>query len=145
LQFTANLKLTTDTSVKRLRWLMVGVDLFDKFNTLVGQPGTYWRHPETADEINRSWHYALVRGFPFYLLASAVAIVILLLIVSILPRKIALIIIFAVILNKYVGACSWLTYHWHFGVRGPVIYGTILSVILVLLAFPKSLSKERDV
>ena len=124
---------------------MVGVFLFDKFNTLVGQPSTYWRHPETGNEINRSWHYVLVRGLPFYLLASGVAIVVLLLIVSVIPRKIALIVIFAVILTKYAGACSWLTYHWHFGVWGPGIYGITLSVILVLLAFPKSLSKERDV
>jgi hypothetical protein len=136
------LKLTTNITVKRLRWLMVGVFLFDKFNTLVGQPGSYWRHPETADEVNRSWHYALVRGVPFYLLASVAAIAILLLIVSVIPRKIALIVIFLVILSKYVGACSWLTYHWQFGMWGPGLYGIILSVILVLLAFPKSLSTE---
>jgi hypothetical protein len=141
----AFLKFTTNRTVKRLRWLMVGVILFDNLNTLLGQPSAYWQHPNAADEINQSWHYSLSHGLPFYILDSFVTISVLFLIVSVIPRKIALIVMFTAILNHYFGASFWLCYHWHFGVGGPLIYGIVLSVILVLFVFPKLLSQEPDV
>ncbi|HZF01341.1 MAG TPA: hypothetical protein VE344_05530 [Methylomirabilota bacterium] len=129
-------KFTTDKITKRLRWVMVCVILFDKFNTLLGQPNTYWQHPETVDEINRGVHYFLSKGLPIYLLDSLITISLLFLFVSIISRKIALIVIFTVILNHYFGASFWLCYHWNFGIGGPLIYGIILSTIIVLLVFP---------
>ena len=137
-------KFTTDSAVKRLRWLMVGSILFDKLCTLLGQPSTYWQDPNTADEINKGWHYSLSQGWQFYLLISIITVVVLFLIVSLIPKRIALVVIFTVILNRYFGASFWLCYHWHFGVGGPLIYGIILSMILVWLVFPKSLSNDPD-
>jgi hypothetical protein len=132
----AYFSLTADTTVKRLRWVMVGTILFDKFNTILGQPSTYWQHPEAADEINRSWHYSLNRGLPFYLIDSLVVILLLLLVVSTIPRKMALIVMFTAVFNHFFGASFWLCYRWHFGVAGPLVYGIILSVLLVMLVFP---------
>jgi hypothetical protein len=144
----AFLKFTTDRAAKRLRWVMVGATIFDKFNTLLGQPATYWQHPNTADEINQSWHYSLSHGLPFYLLDSFGIIVMLFLIVSLIPKKIALIVMLTAILNHFFGASFWLCYHWNFGVGGPLIYGIMLSVVLVLWVFPinpeKHLSNEPD-
>jgi hypothetical protein len=107
----AFLKFTTDRAAKRLRWVMVGATIFDKFNTLLGQPATYWQHPNTADEINQSWHYSLSHGLPFYLLDSFGIIVMLFLIVSLIPKKIALIVMLTAILNHFFGASFWLCYH----------------------------------
>lgn len=145
-------KFTDDTTVKRLRWVMIGTILFDKLNTILGQPSSYWQHPETVDEMNRSWHYSLNRGLPFYIFDSFAIVLLLFLIVSTIPRKLSLIVIFTVVLNHFFGTSFWLCYHWHFGVGGPLIYGIILSVILVVLIFPtpskaspeKRLSREPD-
>ena len=114
---------------------MVVTILFDKINTLLGQPSSYWQHPETADEINRSWHYSLNRGLPFYITDSVMIVLLLFLIVSTIPRRIALVVAFTVIFSHFFGASFWLCYHWHFGVAGPLIYGMVLSLILVLFVF----------
>jgi len=42
------IKFTDDQIVKRLRWVMMAVMLFSLFNTLSGQPQSFWHHPETA-------------------------------------------------------------------------------------------------
>ena len=140
----AFLKFTADKTVKRLRWVMVGTILFDKLDTLLGQPGGYWQHPQAADEINRGWHYALSRSLPFYCLISLVTILILVLIVSVVPRRIALVAMLTAILNHFFGASFWLCYRFHFGTAGPLIYGIILSVILTLLVFPTVCKASPD-
>jgi hypothetical protein len=55
--------------------------------------------------------------------------------VSILPRRLALVSIFAFIFGHYYGASGWLEYYWHFGINAPIIYGIILGVVFVQLAF----------
>jgi hypothetical protein len=132
----AFLKFTTDRTVKRLRWVMVGALLFDYFITILGQPNTYWQHPEAAVEINQGIYHSLSRGWPFYCFESLIIIVLMFLIVSILPRRTALFAIFTIILNHFFGASTWLCYHWHFGVGGLLVYGVILSAILVLWVPP---------
>ena len=58
------------------------------------------------------------------------------LLVSIIPRRLALVAIFAFILGHYFGASTWLSYGWHFGITGPIIYGVVLGFVIVMLAFP---------
>src|SRR5208282_940342 len=139
----AFLKSTTDRTVKRLRWVMVGFTLLDTFSTLLGQPSTYWQHPETANEMSQPWRDSLVHGWPYYCLDSLVVIALMFLIVSVIPRWIALFVLFYYILNHYFGASGWLYYHWNFGVGGLLIYGAILSAILVLCVLPTP-SKATD-
>ena len=128
-------KPTADKAIKRLRWVMVGAMLFDKMNTLLGQPSSYWQHPTTADEGDAFFHFFLSRGLPVYLLFSLVYVVALFLLVSVLPRKLSLIVAFTFILCHFLGASTWLAYRWHLGIAGPIIYGIILSVLIVLSAF----------
>lgn len=130
------LRFTKDAAVKRLRWVMIGTILFDKLNTLLGQPKAYWQHPELADEVNRTWHYSLARGLPFYIMDSVVVTLLLFLVVSILPQRIALILGFTVIMNRFFGASFWLCYHWRFGTAGPLVYGLLISLVLILWVFP---------
>jgi len=129
-------KLTTDKAVKRLRWVMVGAMLFDKLNTLLGQPSSYWQQPATANEGDAFFHFFLSRGLPVYLLFSLLYIVAIFLLLSVVPRRLGLVVIFAFILGHFLGASTWLAYGWHLGVLGPIIYGIILSVLIVLSAFP---------
>jgi hypothetical protein len=131
-------KPTADKAVRRLRWVMIGAMLFDKANTVLGQPASYWQNPATVEEGNPFFHFFLSRGLPVFLLFSLVYIVGLFLMVSFVPRKCSLIIMFAFILCHFLGASTWLAFRWHFGIAGPIIYGIVLSVFIVLAAFPET-------
>jgi hypothetical protein len=145
-------KFTTDRIVKRLRWVMVCAMLFDSCVTLLSQPRSYWHHPETVIENNHFFRYFFGQGLPVYLLTILVYIVVTFLLVSIVPRRLALVGVFSFILGHYYGASTWLNYRWHFGINAPIIYGIILGVVFVQLAFStpdkpileKVLSNEPD-
>ena len=129
-------KFTTDKITKRLRWVMVATYLFDNFVTILGQPNIYWQHPKDAVEMNQGIYHSLSRGLPFFIFYELVLMFLAFAFVSIIPRKVALIIILIVILNHYFGASTWLCYHWGFGNGAAFIYGIILSTMIVLLVFP---------
>jgi hypothetical protein len=135
--FMVLFKPTADKTVRRLRWVMVATMLFDKLNTLLGQPAAYWQHPEVNDEGDPFFRFFLSRGLPVFLLFSLFYIGVIFSLVSIVPRRPGLIIIFAFILGHYLGASTWLAYRWHFGIVGPIVYGIVLSVLIVVSAFPK--------
>jgi hypothetical protein len=129
---------TTDKVVRRLRWLMIAVMFFDMVNTLLFQPKAYWRHPEHALEQNKFFFIFLSRGLAVYLPMSLVYAAAVFWFVSVIPKRLALCVITSFILGHYYGACTWLDGYWRFGITGPVIYGVVLGVIFVLLAFPAS-------
>jgi hypothetical protein len=131
-------KFTTDKIVKRLRWVAVFTIFFDALNTLLGQPASFWQHPETANEVNRFAYFFMIRGWPYFCLEQLVYAAGAFLLVSILPRPISLVILFALILGHFCGASVWLVYRWQFGEPALVIYAIILAAIIVPLAFPKS-------
>jgi hypothetical protein len=130
------IKFTTDISVRRLRWVFLCASLFDKCCTLLGQPASYWHHPESVREGNEFVRYFLSRGLPVYLLYSLIYVSVVLLIVSIIPRRLALVGLLSMIFVHYFAASTWLVYHWHFGICASGIYGVMLGVVFVLLAFP---------
>jgi len=131
------LKFTTDIVVKRLRWVMLGAILFDNINTLVGQPSSYWQHPETVQEGNHLTHWFISRGCMSFCLYELAYMAGTFLLVSIIPRRLALVVILAFIFGHYYGASTWLAHRWHLGTQGTVIYAIILAAIVVLAAFPK--------
>src|ERR1022692_1264130 len=141
------IKFTDDQIVKRLRWAMIAVMLFSLFNTLSGQPKSFWHHPETAirgdglsihNETNHTFEFFLGYGWQTYLTACAVYFAMAFLIVSILPRTVAMIAIFSFILGHYFGASNWLAVRWHFGMAGAPIYGTVLGAVVAFAAFPEA-------
>jgi len=131
----ANLKFTTDKIVRRLRWVMICAYLFDSFTTLISQSKTYWHHPETVNEGSRLAHFFLSQGYKVYIFSELATLALVFLWVSTARRQLALVGVFWIILNHYFGASVWLVYHWHFGAVAASIYGIILGVILVWLAF----------
>jgi hypothetical protein len=50
---------------------------------------------------------------------------------SILPRFFAIMTIFAFIFGHFIGASNWFFYDWRLGMETPVIYGVVLSFIIV--------------
>jgi hypothetical protein len=137
---------TSDTVVKRLRWVMVCVILFDFLVTWLGQPGTYWLHPETANEGNSLFKYFMAHGLGVYVPFVLAYIAVAFLVASMGCKRGALIAIFSYILGHYFGACSWLANHWGLGTTSIVVYGILLATIVVRLAFPRcdeSLASDR--
>ena len=131
-------KFTAEKTVRRLRWVAVWTIFFDDFNTLLGQPASFWQHPESADEFNRLTHFFISHGWLAYCLEQLVYAAGAFFLASILPRQCALVRLFALILGHFDGASSWLAHRWHFGTTGMVVYAILLAAIIVSLVFPKS-------
>ncbi len=113
---------------------MVAAMSLDMINTLLGQPASYWQHPETVHEGNSFSRLLLLHGWYTYLLFDLVFFSGLLWIVLIIPRKWALICIFYFIFVNFIGASNWFFYQWRMGMETPVAYGILLIVIIVMLA-----------
>jgi hypothetical protein len=148
------IKFTDEQITRRLRWVMIGVMLFSIVNTLAGQPESFWLHPETAirgdglsiyNETNHTFDFFLGLGWQAYLIASLVYLSGAFLLVSVLPKRAALITIFSFILGHYFGATNWLAVRWHLGINAPSIYGVVLVTIIVFSAFPVISSNTAQV
>ena len=131
-QFGSNM----DKIIKRFRWVMVGPMVLDLINTLIGQPSSYWLNPETVYESNPISRYLLIHGWYTYLLVHMIFIMGIFWLVSIFPKRIGLICIFFFMFGGFVGASCWFFYVWRLGMQAPVIFGIIISLFIVLLAFP---------
>jgi hypothetical protein len=136
---------TDDVIVKRLRWLMLGVMLFSMIVTLAGQPPEFWSHPESAirfdglsiyDHTNHKFEFFLGHGWEAYVLACAVYFAAVFVLVSVLPKRPALIAIFSFIFAHFYGGSNWLAVRWHTGVLGPNLYLFVPAVLVPLAAFP---------
>jgi hypothetical protein len=148
------IKFNNDQIVNRLRWVMIGGMLFSVLNTLAGQPANFWHHPEIAirgdglsidNETNHSFEFFLGCGWQPYLIANLIYFSGAFLLVSVLPRRAALITIFSFIFGHYFSGCNWLAVRWHLGIQGPMIYGLILGLVIVLLAFNDQGQKTGEV
>ena len=123
---------------------MGGVLLFDTVNTLLGQPGSYWQHPSTANEGTAFFGLFLGHSWWAYLFLDVVYLSVFLFLVSVSPRKTALVVAFAFILGHYYGASTWLSHRWHFTTSGPVVYAIVLSVIIVRIVFGANGNKSES-
>jgi len=127
----------TDKIIKRLRWVMVGALLLDMIITLIGQPASYWSQPETVHEANQLSRFFLMRGWYAYLLEQLVYCCGVFWLVTKLPQMWGIICIFCFILGGFTGSSCWFFFQWRLGMEAPVIYGIILSLLIVLEAFPE--------
>ncbi|MGD0632094.1 MAG: hypothetical protein ABR987_22410 [Terracidiphilus sp.] len=143
----SSVRFTDDRIVKRLRWIMLGVMLFSVINTLIGQPKSFWYVPESAirgdglsihNSTNPTFEFFLGHGWQSYLAASLLYLTAAFLIVSLLPRRSALVTAFSFILGHYFGGSNWIAVRWHLGVAGPTVYGILLSAIMALFAFSEA-------
>jgi hypothetical protein len=125
-------------TVKRLRWVMLAAIVLDFAVTLLGQPASYWLHPETVNEADQLFRIFMLRGWTstllFYLFYLAGAF----LLVSVLSARPALICLFAFLFGHFYGASTWLFFRWRLGMEAPVAYGVLLSAIIVLTEFSQS-------
>jgi len=128
----------SDRILQRLRWVMMGAMLFDPFVTLLGQPRSYWAHPETVLEGNPFWRWFMVRGWQDYVLMDLLYCLGALWLVSVAPRFYAAVILFTFTFGHFGGGSNWFFYVWRLGMEAPVIYGIVLSSTIVFLSFRRS-------
>ena len=124
-----------DRAVKRLRWVVVGAILADLTVTLIGQPGSYWHHPETMHEANSVSRFFLGHGWWAYFLYDLVYAFGVFQLLSKLPSVIALVAVFPFVLGHFNGVSCWFFYEWRLGMKMPVIIGMFISAVIVWLAF----------
>ena len=132
-----------DRLIKWLFWVMVYAVAMDMTNTLLGQPASYWQHPETVYEGNPVSRFFLAHGWYAYLFMDLVYCSAIYWLLSILPRKWSLVLIFYFILVHYIGASNWFYYVWRMGMQTPVIYSIILGGLIAWVGFPKEAKPER--
>lgn len=117
----------------RVRWILPPVIGLDTAMTLLGQPDSYWSRPTSADEYNDFFAWFLTQGADFFLWTSLLYVVGAILVASLLPRPVALAATLAYVLGHYMGACSWITGAFGFGLWLPVCYAAAIGLALVLL------------
>ncbi|HRQ90750.1 MAG TPA: hypothetical protein PLA50_18300 [Bacteroidia bacterium] len=122
---------------------MVAVILIDMVATLAGQPPSYWSDPGTVDEGNRLFRWIMSKGFVVALLAKLLYAGGSFLLVSVLPWRLGLTLLFALVLGHYFGASTWLCYRYQLGAAGMVLYGVLLAAALVVVGFHAGSRKPR--
>jgi hypothetical protein len=115
---------------------MAGAIIFDILITLAGQPASFWNNPQTAmrgdglsiyNPTNHVFVFFLGSGWPAYLVTSTAYLLAIYLLVTLLPRKLALIAMLSVIFAHYYDGSNWLAVHWHLGLEGPFFYGLAIA------------------
>jgi hypothetical protein len=117
----------------KLCWLLVAVIAFDFGITIFGQPSSYWHNPQTADEGNPVFRWFMFQGAFCYLAFILAYLVGVLALVTRLPRGAAVITGLVFLLSHYFAGSTWLSYHFHLGMAGPIIYALVLSIALMII------------
>jgi len=117
----------------KLCWLLVAVIVFDFGISIFGQPSSYWHNPQTADEGNPVFRWFMYQGAFCYLAFILAYLVGVLALVTRLPRPAAVITGLVFLLSHYFAGSTWLSYHFHLGMGGPIIYALVLSIALIMI------------
>lgn len=125
-------------TVDAWRWLMVAVLFGDFAMTLLGQPTSYWKNPDTMLESNSLTRIFLGRGWMYYLGLDVILAAGQFALITILPLPIAFVCVFTFIFGNFIGASNWFFFEWGSGWIAPVGYGLILSTLIVLLGLRES-------
>jgi hypothetical protein len=136
------LRFRKDPTVDSLRWAMFAVMVAGIVLTLAGQPTAFWGHPGLAirgdglgihDPTNHSFEFFLGYGWLAYLACSATYVAVAFLLVSVLPRRAALVLLFTVTLGHVYTGTNWLAIRWHGGMLASFIYGLGLGFPLAVV------------
>jgi hypothetical protein len=121
---------------KKLLFLLAAVIAIDFAVTILGQPHSYWHDAQTAHEGNPAFRWFMVQGWPCYFAFITAYIAGVLGLVSRLPKQTATVVGLVFLLTHYFAASSWLAFHFHFDLVGPVVYAIVLSVWLISIMRP---------
>jgi hypothetical protein len=117
--------------LRRLCWVMALTITIDGVFTLMGQPASYWQNPATVHEANPLSKFFLEKGwwaFAAYILAQIAGPW---LVLVRLPPFTGWALAFGLALGGFCGGSNWLFYEWRLGLQAPVVYGMLLSIVIV--------------
>ena len=121
--------------------------------TLIAQPSSYWRFPQTAirfdglaihSSTNPMFDFFLGHGWPAYLGGVALFAAAVWLMVSLLPKKLAIVAELTVILALCYCGSNWVTVRWNTGTGGAVLYEVAVAILLVNVVLPSIDERDRD-
>lgn len=112
---------------------MLAVVAFDFGITLFGQPPGYWHNPHTADEGNPLFRWFMFQGAYYYLAFILAYLAGVFALVTLLPRQAAVITGLIFLLSHYFAGSTWLSFHFHLGMAGPIMYAIVLSIALIMI------------
>jgi hypothetical protein len=121
--------------IRRMRWLMTAVILFDIVITLHGQPASYWTDPSTVREENEWFHFIMSKGPVVSMVTDIFYLAGSFLLVSCLPARPAIALMSALVLGHFTGGASWLCFHHRLGVQALVIYAAVLGSLIAWIGF----------
>jgi hypothetical protein len=139
------LGFTKDKTVKRVCWVMASAILFNILITLAGQPNSFWHDPHTAirgdglsiyNATNHMFLFFLESGWVVFLIATSTYLLVMYLLVTFLPARLALITMCSLIFAHYYDGSNWLAVRWHMGIQGPFLYGLAIAAGITQAAFP---------
>ncbi len=128
----SHFQLSAEEIVRRLRWVMLLVMLIDTVCTISGQPAAYWQDHSKVNEIEPVTRFFLVWGVLPFAVGAVLYLVGAFSLVSVIPTRLALSLIFAFLLAHFWGATSWLLYHFRYGVRYQNLFEIGIAVLVVL-------------
>ena len=123
----------------KLQWLLVAVIAFDFGITIFGQPSSYWHNPHTADEGNPVFLWFMFQGAFFYFAFILAYIGGVSALITLLPKQVAIITGLIFLLSHYFAGSTWLSFHFHLGMVGPIMYAVVISIALALILQPGDL------
>ena len=139
---------TPSPLVARLRWVMVGAIAVSTLLTLSSQPESFWHDPTTAirgdglpihHPTNHTFEFFLGHGAAAFIAANLIYLALAFVVVSRLPRAVAVPVIFSMLFAHGYGATNWLATRYHFGVGpGPASWGTACGVALSFAILPRA-------
>lgn len=119
--------------------------------TLAAQPSTFWSLPQTAvrfdglaihSSTNAMFDFFLGRGWTAYLACVFLYAATVWLMIAVLPRKLAMVAEFTVILGLSYCGSNWIIVRWHTGTGGGALYVAGVAIVLVAAVFPSVEDKE---
>lgn len=137
---------TPSPLVARLRWVMVGAIGVSALLTLCGQSESFWHDPTTAirgdgqpihDPTNHTFEFFLAHGPAAFVAANLIYLALAFVVVSRLPRTVAVVAVFSLLFAHGYGATNWLAVRYHLGGSpSSASWGTLCGIALSFAILP---------
>jgi hypothetical protein len=120
--------------------------------TLAAQPNAFWSHPQTAirfdglpihSATNPMFDFFLGRGWIAYLAGVALYIAAVWLMVTVLPKKLAMAAELTVILGLCYCGSNGIVVRWNTGTGGALLYASAVAILLAVAVLPSGDDRDR--
>jgi hypothetical protein len=137
----------------RLRLITIGMIAAGAILTLAAQPSSFWKAPQTATRFDRlpihsstnpMFDFLLGHGWLSYLAAVTVFGAAIWFLVELLPKMLAMVLEFTVILGLCYSGSNWIAVRWHGGLGGLAIYAAAVAIALTAAVLPSVDDEDRS-